>query len=107
MSEINEADGRDSFNGAFDPQEIEVLNVVFQNARAAIGEPVSDPAMGEQIAARLFNFAMRGERDPGRLYLKTVESYRAVPSVLYVSAAPRVGGPGQPHTEQKFGKVGE
>jgi hypothetical protein len=90
LSEVNEADERDSFNGAFDPQEIEVLNVVFQNIRAAIGEPVSDPATGEQIAARLFNFAMRGERNPGKLYLKTLESYQAVPSVLYVSAAPSV-----------------
>ena len=90
MSEVNEADGRDSFNGAFDPQEIEVLNVVLQNVRAAIGEPVSDPATGEQIAARLFNFAMRGERDPVKLFLKTVESYQAVPSVFYVSVAPNV-----------------
>jgi hypothetical protein len=33
----------------------------------------------ERVAARLFNFAMRGDLDPARLYIKTLESLQAVP----------------------------
>lgn len=57
----------------------------------AIGMPSEDRTAREMIAARLFNFAMRGERDPGKLYLKTFDSYQAVPSVHYVTAVPHEG----------------
>ena len=67
---------------AFDPDEIEVLDAVLQNVRAAIGEPFDDPAIRERVAARLFNFAMRGDLDPARLYIKTFESLQAVPLAL-------------------------
>jgi len=76
------------FNEAFDPHEIQVLEVVLENVRAAIGEPLKDPAAREIIAARIFNFAMRGERDPSKLYLRTLESYQAVPTPLFVKGAP-------------------
>lgn len=78
------------FHEAFDPHEIEILDVVFENVRAAIGEPVNDPAVRELVAARLFNFAMRGERDPAKLYLRTVESYQAMPVTHYVTGAPSI-----------------
>ena len=69
----------DVIHEAFDPREIEVLDTVFQNVRAAIGEPLNDPAVLERVAARLFYFAMRGERDPAKLYLRTIESCQGVP----------------------------
>jgi hypothetical protein len=64
---------------AFDPNEIEVLGAVFQNVRAAIGEHLDDPAIHQRVAALVFNFVMRGDLDPARLYIKTFESLQAVP----------------------------
>lgn len=78
------------FHEAFDPHEIEILDVVFENVRAAIGEPLNDPAVRELVAARLFNFAMRGERDPAKLYRRIVESYQAAPLTNYVTVAPGI-----------------
>ena len=87
MSKSHQPEELFLYREAFDPDQIELLDVVFHNVRAAIGRPLDDAATRELIAARLFNFALRGERDPEKLYLRTVESYQAVPLTLYVTTA--------------------
>jgi hypothetical protein len=67
------------------------LDVVFENARAAIGPPPNDAAIRELVAARLSNCALRGERDPKKIYLRTVASSQAAPVTLYVTKVPPIG----------------
>ena len=56
-----------------------------QVEQAAVGAASNDPAVRERIAARIFNFAMRGERNSNTLYLKTIGSFGTSPIPHYVS----------------------
>lgn len=59
----------------FDPEFVKVLLEVFMSVCQALG--VSDPAdiMGSTIARTVITMAHDGERDPGKLYERTLDTF--------------------------------
>jgi hypothetical protein len=61
-------------NGAFGPDEIEVLTTAYEEALRALGlKDRADPAT-EMIAKKIIELAQRGERDPVRLREHAIRS---------------------------------
>jgi hypothetical protein len=61
-------------NEAFGPDEIEVLTTAFEQALRALGLSDRSDSATEIVARRIIEFAQRGERDPGRLQQRAVQS---------------------------------
>jgi hypothetical protein len=61
-------------NRAFGPDEIETLSTAFEQALGALGLADRSDAVTEIVARRIIEFAQRGERDPGRLSERALQS---------------------------------
>jgi len=61
-------------NQAFGPDEIETLTTAFEQALGALGLADRSDAVTEIVARRIIEFAQRGERDPGRLSERALQS---------------------------------
>lgn len=53
--------------GAFDPETLTILKNVFDEACALVPEAEHTPDIRTNLAARIINLAIKGERDPIRL----------------------------------------
>jgi hypothetical protein len=61
----------------FGPEELKELGVAFENCSAAIPETKSQ-VFRARLALRLINWAALGTLDSTQLYIKALESHRAV-----------------------------
>jgi hypothetical protein len=59
---------------AFGPDEIETLTIALEQALGALGLADRSDAVTEIVARRIIEFAHRGERDPGRLSERALQS---------------------------------
>jgi hypothetical protein len=59
-------------DSSFSPEEVEVLNIAFQNACAAICGASPPAEEKSRIARKVIALALTGERDPSQLYIRCI-----------------------------------
>jgi hypothetical protein len=65
----------------FNPEDLRELGVAFENCCAAMPEARSQPQFREQLASRLLSWAALGPIESTRLYVRALNTYRALHSL--------------------------
>ena len=60
-------------DNSFSPEDIEALDIAYTNACAAVGAN-DDAKLKESIAYKILTFALGGERDSTKLYLRFMQT---------------------------------